>query len=242
MSKDNLYIIIPAYNEEETIENVINDWYGIVKKIGNQSKLVIINDGSVDNTYEKALQLKKKYSNLEVITKKNEGHGATLLYGYKYAIDSGADYVFQTDSDGQTVSDEFWDFWKIRRKYAAIIGKRTKRKDGFSRIFVTKVLKLVLLIIFHLNVEDANTPFRLIKTKTLNKYYDSIPERFNLSNVLLTVLLLYNKEKVKFLPITFKERQGGVNSINLKKIVKIGKEAIKDFRIIKKSLKVNEKR
>ena len=53
---------------------------------------------------------------------------------------------------------------------------------------------------------------------------------------------MHNKEKIKFLPITFKERQGGVNSINFKKIVKIGREAIKDFRIIKKSLKVNEKR
>ena len=55
--------------------------------------------------------------------------------------------------------------------------------------------------------------------------------------MLLTVLLLDNKEKVKFIPITFKERQGGVNSINFKKIVKIGMEAVKDFIVIKKSLK-----
>lgn len=241
MSKDNLYIVIPAYNEEETIEMVINDWYKVVDKIKNDSKLVIIDDGSRDSTYEKALRLVDKYPNLVVLTKENEGHGATLLYGYKYAIDNGASYVFQTDSDGQTLSEEFWDFWKLRRKYTAIIGKRTKRKDGLSRIFVTKVLKLVLMIIFHLNVEDANTPFRLIKTKTLNKYYNLIPPKFNLSNVLLTVLFLDKKEKVKFLPITFKERQGGVNSINLKKIVKIGKEAIKDFILIKKSLKRSEK-
>ena len=237
MSKENLYIIIPAYNEEENIENVINDWYKVINKIKNDSKLVIIDDGSKDNTYEKALKLQKKFSDLVVLTKKNEGHGATLLYGYKYAIENGASYVFQTDSDGQTESSEFFEFWKLRRKYNAIIGSRTKRRDGISRIFVTKVLKLVLLLIFHLNVEDANTPFRLIKTKTLRKYYDFIPEKFNLSNVLLTVLLLDNKEKVKFIPITFKERQGGVNSINFKKIVKIGMEAVKDFIVIKKSLK-----
>lgn len=237
MSKDNLYIIIPAYNEEANIEHVIKDWYKIIGRIKNNSKLVIIDDGSRDNTYKIALDLKKKFSNLEVITKENEGHGATLLYGYKYAIENKASYVFQTDSDGQTLPEEFWDFWKLRRKYDAIIGKRIKRLDGISRVFVTKVLRLVLLLIFHLNVEDANTPFRLIKTKTLEKYYDLIPEKFNLSNVLLTVLLLDRKEKVKFIPITFKERQGGVNSINFKKIVKIGKVAIKDFRLIKKSLK-----
>lgn len=237
MNKDNLYIIIPAYNEEETIEGVIKDWYKVVKKIGNKSKLVIIDDGSRDNTYEIASSLKKKFPNLVVITKENEGHGATLLYGYKYAIDNDATYVFQTDSDGQTESLEFWDFWKLRRRYEAVIGKRNKRKDGISRIFVTKVLKFVLLLIFHLNVEDANTPFRLINTRTLSKYYDLIPEKFNLSNVMLTVLLLKGKERVKFIPITFKKRQGGVNSINFKKIIKIGRNAIKDFRVIKKSLK-----
>ena len=237
MNKDNLYIIIPAYNEEETIEGVIRDWYKVVKKIGNKSKLVIIDDGSRDNTYEIASSLKKKYTNLVVLTKENEGHGATLLYGYKYAIDNDATYVFQTDSDGQTESLEFWDFWKLRRRYDAIIGKRNKRKDGISRIFVTKVLKFVLLCIFHLSVEDANTPFRLINTRTLSKYYDLIPNKFNLSNVMLSVLLLKGKERVRFIPITFKKRQGGVNSINFKKIIKIGRNAIKDFRVIKKSLK-----
>lgn len=237
MNKDNLYIVIPAYNEEETIEGVIKDWHKIVKKIGNKSKLVIIDDGSKDKTYEIASSLKKKYTNLVVLTKENEGHGATLLYGYKYAIDNDATYVFQTDSDGQTEPLEFWDFWKLRRKYEVVIGKRNKRKDGLSRIFVTKVLKFVLLLIFHLNVEDANTPFRLIKTKTLAKYYNKIPDKFNLSNVLLTVLLLDGKERVKFIPITFKKRQGGVNSINFKKIIKIGKVAVGDFRVIRKSLK-----
>jgi hypothetical protein len=57
---------------------------------------------------------------------------------------------------------------------------------------------------------------------------------------MLTVLLLRGKEKILFLPITFRERQGGVNSINLKKIIKIGINAVKDFYFIRKSL--NEKK
>ena len=64
-----------------------------------------------------------------------------------------------------------------------------------------------------------------------------IPEHFNLSNVMLTVLLLHNKEKVEFKEITFRPRQGGKNSINLKKITKIGIQAIKDFKTINKKLK-----
>ena len=45
-----------------------------------------------------------------------------------------------------------------------------------------------------------------------------------------------NKENVKFVPITFRPRQGGVNSINLKRIFKIGIQAVKDFRVIKKTI------
>lgn len=237
-NKDKLYIIIPAYNEEENIEDVVMEWHNVVKKINKESRLVVIDDGSRDNTYNKLLGLKEKYNQLDVITKENGGHGATVLYGYNYAIESGADYIFQTDSDGQTISDEFWQFWNVRRKYNAIIGSRKGRQDGISRIFVTKVLKLVLFLVFHNNVEDANTPFRLIKRNVLEECCKKIPKDFNLSNVLLTVLLVRkDKSKVKFIPITFRPRQGGINSINLRKISKIGVKAVKDFREIKKSLK-----
>lgn len=233
---DNLYIIIPAYNEEENIENVVAEWHEIVAKIGNNSKLVVINDGSKDSTMNKLDELSKKFPCLIALNKENGGHGDTILYGYKYAIDNKADYIFQTDSDGQTVPSEFWDFWNERNQFSAIIGHRNGRQDGLSRVLVTKTLKLVLFMIFHLNITDANTPFRLMKREVVERYYPQIPEHFNLSNVLLTVLLVKNKESVEFKKITFRPRQGGVNSINLKKISKIGIQAVKDFRHLKKCL------
>lgn len=236
MKKDNLYIIIPAYNEEENIKNVICNWYEIIEKIGNNSKLVIIDDGSKDKTYQISKKLKIKYPNLIIIKKENEGHGATLLYGYEYAIKNNANYIFQTDSDGQTIATEFWAFWNNRKKYDAIIGNRNNRKDGISRIIVTKVLKLSLFFIFHIWINDANTPFRLIKKESLEDCIKDIPPKFNLSNVLLTVLLYKKNYSVKFQNITFRPRQGGINSINLKKITKIGFQAIKDLKKINKNL------
>ncbi len=92
---------------------------------------------------------------LEVLTKPNSGHGATLLYGYSYALRQNADYIFQTDADGQTLSSEFFPFWEERRNSDVIIGHRRHRQDGVSRIIVTKVLKLVLRIIFGLEIIDA---------------------------------------------------------------------------------------
>ena len=118
-----------------------------------------------------------------------------------------------------------------------VIGHRNKRQDGFSRVFVTKVLKLVTFLIFGVRVTDANTPFRLMKRDFLAECLTRIPEKFNLPNVLISVYGVKKKKAVKFIPITFKPRQGGVNSINLKKIFKIGKKAWHDFRVIAKNVK-----
>ncbi|MBR6880835.1 MAG: glycosyltransferase family 2 protein [Clostridiales bacterium] len=234
MSK--LYIVMPAYNEEANIESVVREWHEVVSNIGPDSRLVVVNDGSKDGTYDKLLELQKTYPQLEPVNKANSGHGATVLFAYNYALEHGADYIFQTDSDGQTLPSEFPPFWEERDMHAAIIGHRNHRQDGFSRKFVTKTLKLVIRLIFHVNVTDANTPFRLMPRKTLETYIPKIPKDFNLSNVILSVLLVKNKEDVKFVPITFRPRQGGVNSINLKRIFKIGIQAVKDFRVIKKTI------
>lgn len=235
---ESLYIVIPAYNEEENIEKVIEQWYPVVKKYNgnNESRLVIFDDGSKDNTYSIARRKITDFPLLEVITKENGGHGATVLAGYKYALEKGADYIFQTDSDGQTLPDEFEEFWKNRNKNDLVIGKRIHRKDGISRIIVTKVLKLVIKVCFKVSVEDANTPYRLMNTECLKKYIEFIPDGFNLSNVLLTVIYRKAGCTIKYIPITFLERQGGVNSINLKKICKIGIQAIKDFMMINKTI------
>lgn len=240
---EKLFIIIPAYNEAVNIKKVVEDWYPIVEKYnGNgESRLVIIDDGSKDNTCEIVKRLTEKHPLLQLITKPNAGHGATVLYGYRYALENEADYIFQTDSDGQTRPEEFHQFWENRKKYSALIGYRNHRQDGFSRILVTKTLKFVLRLIFGLNVTDANTPYRLMSREVLEEYLPDIPKDFNLSNVMLTVLLLYNGEKVEFIPITFRPRQGGINSINLPKITKIGIKAVKDFRVIKKGMKRHER-
>ena len=196
-----------------------------------------MDDGSKDATYAIMKKMAEDLPQFEPVTKANQGHGATVLYGYHYALDAGADYVFQTDSDGQTLPEEFWQFWEKREQYDMVIGHRKGRQDGASRVFVTKTLKLVCKLCFHVTVTDANTPFRLMKASVLKENLKLVPENFNLSNVILSVIYAKKKQPVLYIPITFRPRQGGVNSINLKKIFKIGKQAFKDFRQINKCLK-----
>ena len=171
------------------------------------------------------------------LQKPNSGHGATVLYGYHYALDHGADYVFQTDSDGQTLPCEFAPFWDVRESFDMVIGWRKGREDGLSRIFVTKVLKYVVYLCFGVFVTDANTPYRLMKADTLRRYIDIIPKDYNLSNVILSAIYARKKCAVKYMTITFRPRQGGVNSINMKRIFRIGKKALSDFREINRKLR-----
>ena len=233
-----LYIIIPAYNEGMNIGQCISDWYPIVEKYNGdgESRLVIINDGSKDDTYEIMQKHAKDKPLFQPLTKTNGGHGHTVLYGYRYAIEQGADYIFQTDSDGQTDPAEFEQFWNVKDQYDAVIGNRVERGDGKDRKFVENMVCLLLRMIFGIKVEDANAPFRLMKTSLVDKYIHKLPEDFNIPNIMFTTYFVYHHEKVKFIPITFKSRQGGVNSINIKKIVKIGWKAVGDFRKLRREI------
>lgn len=78
-------------------------------------------------------------------------------------------------------------------------------------------------------VPDANAPFRLMKASVVKKYINLMPSDFNLPNAVLAACFSKFRERVKYIDITFKPRQGGVNSINPKKILKIGWKAISDF-------------
>ena len=89
---------------------------------------------------------------------------------------------------------------------------------------------------FKVKIPDSNAPFRLMKRELMEKYIGKMPEDFNLPNVMLTTYFAYFKEKIKFEEITFKPRQGGTNSINIRKIIKIGIKAVKDFAALKKNI------
>ena len=235
-----IYFVMPAYNEEANIEDVIKQWHPICEKInqlGDNAQLVIANDGSKDNTYGIMKQLQEKYPFLVAIDKPNSGHGATVLYLYRYAIDNGADYVFQTDSDGQTLPEEFWQMWENKEKYDFQIGTRGGRQDGGSRVFVTKTLRFVVWCMFHVWVKDANTPFRLLNIEKLKPILDIIPTDYNLANVAVSAIAVRWNYNIAWYPITFRPRQGGVNSINMKRIFKIGVKALSDFRMINRNLK-----
>lgn len=235
---DSLYIVMPAYNEEANIEETIRQWYPIVEKHSQdgKSRLVIVNDGSKDDTLAKGQALMPELPLLEMIDKPNSGHGPTVIYAYQYAIDAGADYIFQTDSDGQTDPGEFEEFWELRTQYDGIFGERVVRGDGKDRAFVEKVVCFLVRLYFGVKVPDANAPFRLMKTDVVKKYLPKMPTDYNLPNIMMTTYFAHYQEKMTFREITFKPRRGGESSVNIGKIMKIGWKALGDFRKLRREM------
>ena len=236
---EKLFIVMPAYNEQDNIADTLAAWYPVIERhaANGTSRLVAVNDGSKDNTFSMMQEFAKTHPLFTPLTKPNGGHGPTVMYAYNYAIEQGADWIFQTDSDGQTNPDEFEAFWEAKEHYDGIFGNRTVRGDGKSRAMVEKVVCLLLRLYFGVRVPDANAPFRLMRAEKVAQYLKKLPENYNLPNIMMTTYFVYYKERVSFRQISFKPREKGTNSINLKKICKIGWQAVKDFRMLKKGMK-----
>lgn len=229
--KDSLVIVIPAYNEEETIKAVLEEWYQIIERHDGDgaSRLLVINDGSRDRTGEILSAFAKTHPLFVYADEKNGGHGAAIWNGYTKALRMKADYIFQTDSDGQTTPADFSAFWDRRKNADVVMGCRVNRGDGPGRALVSQVLRIVIRVVFRVKTADANCPYRLMKRDALQDAMRMVPARYHLTNVLLSVAFEKQKKKVHSLPICFRERQGGTNSIHLGKICKMGMRSLWEF-------------
>lgn len=233
---DSLYIVMPAYNEEANIKEVVEAWYPILEDKDKKSRLIIADSGSTDKTHAILMELKKTLPNIEILSETDKQHGPKIIALYDYAIKNEIDYIFQTDSDGQTNPMEFEAFWNYRNQYDVILGNRQMRGDGKVRAFVEHIVCFLLILYFGVKVPDANAPFRLMKTDIVRKYLYKLPKTYNLPNIMMTTYFVYYNERVHFMTISFMSRKRGKNSVNMPRIIKIGLNALGDFWILKKKL------
>jgi len=213
MSKLNFCIVIPVFNEEEIIKSIIQKAIKFSKPY--KSKILIINDGSNDSTKKILSQIKDK--KIILINKKNEGHGKTLIKGYKAALKLKPKFIFQIDSDDQISFDEFKKLLKHSKDFDFVVGNRKNRDDPFSRILITFMQKTIILSLFGTYVRDPNCPLRIYNSIFLNKIINKISFS-NVPNV-LTSIYAYKKKVYKSINIKHKERYTG-SSIKFFKLYK----------------------
>lgn len=160
-------VFFPAYNEAKNIEKTVQETLKVLKKIAKEFEIIVVDDGSKDETGLKVKRLAKKFSELRLINHpKNLGYGAALKTGM-YA--SRFPLVCYTDSDGQFDFKEIIKFLPKIKKSDLVLGYRTKRTDKFYRQILAKILWLADWILFGLDVRDIDCGFKLFKREVIEK-------------------------------------------------------------------------
>jgi glycosyltransferase involved in cell wall biosynthesis len=227
-----LAVVVPAYNEEACIKQVITAWQeGIAQLIPSEEFVImVVNDGSKDRTGELLDELSKELPNLTVIHQANGGHGMAVVNGYKNALRVNPEYIFQTDSDDQFLVTDFEKLWSKRKESKFILGFRRVRHDAPFRLFITQILKYSLLFIYGTNIADANIPYRLIEKNFLQKLIDSLPKQTPFApNIFLSVMAKKAGQDVMNIPIKHVERQTGEVSIRHFKLLKVCWQSFKEL-------------
>lgn len=224
-----LYLVMPVYNEEASVARVFDEWMPVLFREAKDFRWLVLNDGSTDGTLEILRGYAHRYPQIEVIDKPNSGHGQTCLMGYRMALQSGAEWVFQLDSDGQCDPRYFAEVWAKRSRYPVIMGYRRVREDGASRWWVSRVVSLCAWAVSRVWVKDANVPYRLVRRDVLEAAAHGIPDDFNLVNILMSIRMR-SRETIAWVPIVFRDRFGGSSTVKASALLRHGRTLLAQLR------------
>jgi len=233
-------IVMPAYNEGEVIASVVEKWTDLLKKgfeATDNPVLIVVNDGSKDNTGEILKKLAITNPLLIAVDQPNGGHGNAVVHAYKKALNINAEYVFQTDSDDQFETEDFFKLWEKRNESAFILGYRKQRFDAPIRLVITRILKASIFLFLGAPIEDSNIPFRLIKGSFLKKLIDNLPDPTPFApNIFISVMAKRAGQKLFSIPISHKDRHTGEVSIKKMKLLKVCWQSFKELLAFRRDL------
>lgn len=205
-------VVMPCYNESACIADVISRWQAALRaELGDNYRLLVIDDGSTDGTAPVLDSLANP--TLLVIHQPNGGHGRAILAGYAQALELGAEYVFQTDSDDQMQPQDFSRLWQRRGESRFILGRRHIRQDALHRRLMSRAADRCISLCFGLPMHDSNVPFRLMKADFLRQLLRDIPSGVFAPNIFLSVAAARRGEKLLHIPVTHLPRRTGKCSL-----------------------------
>lgn len=208
-------IIIPAYNEEDSIVSVIEN----LKKNYSKYDYIIINDGSTDDTYSICVNNGYNVLNLPI----NLGIGGAVQTGYRYALKNGYDVAVQMDGDGQHDPAYLDGMLSIieEGEADAVIGSRFVNKEGFqssaTRRLGINFLSILGKILTGVRLKDITSGYRMVNSKLIRIYADDYPADYPEPEAM--VIAAIHGCRISEYPVIMKEREAGASSINLKRSV-----------------------
>ncbi len=219
MNKKLISVIIPAYNEEKTIIATIKETIKVINKInGLNYEIIIVDDGSIDNTCALVKQLVSKLAyNIKIESYfPNKGKGFALKKGVLVAR---GDYILFLDADLEIHPNQLLFFLNLLKqsKADAVIGSKTAKGAEVRAPLKRKIISIgyffLLKILFRLPITDTQTGFKLFKNQALN---NSIQKTYiNGYAFDLELMVIMNIHNCKIIESPIKVNQLRLRRINL---------------------------
>lgn len=208
-------VIIPAYNEEASIVNTVQD----ILDHAPGFDYVVINDCSKDRTLQRCRENGLNVIDLPV----NLGIGGGIQTGYRYAMEHGYDVAVQFDGDGQhdasylqAMADRL-----ERDDLDMVIGSRFIENEGFQstglRRFGINFFKFLIKLLYGGTITDATSGMRMCSRRVMEEFSVDYPQDYPEPETVAR--LLRKKYKVREIPVVMRERSAGTSSINPAKSV-----------------------
>jgi len=210
MTKQNILIIVPAYNEEQNIKRVIED----LNNSNIDIDILIVNDGSSDNTALIVRDLGVKLLDLA----SNLGIGGAVQSGFKFAKKYNYDIAIQFDGDGQHLASEIYKLINPINNGNAdvVIGSRFLKKEGFQSSFTRrigiKIFEIINKLLIKQKITDNTSGFRAYNKKAISYLFLNYPTDYPEPEAV--VMLGKEGFRIKEVSVLMKERQGGESSIS----------------------------
>jgi glycosyltransferase involved in cell wall biosynthesis len=209
-----LTILLPAFNEEQSIGNTIRE----IKELYPDCEILVVDDGSTDLTKEEAV---KAGANVWKHPH-NIGNGAAIKTGLRYA---SGEWVLMMDADGQHKPADIARLLEHKDDYDMVVGARSKGSStSWHRDLANFVYNWLASYVTKFKVEDLTSGFRLVKNDRISKFIYLLPNTFSYPST-ITMAYLRSGMSIKYIPIQTLARQG-------KSKIKLFQDGIRFFLII----------
>ena len=213
-----LSVVMPVYNEEEAIVLAVGDVQQHVLSLVPGSELVVVNDGSRDRTGALLDEAAAKDPRVRVLHQANRGHGGAVMAGLAAAQ---GQYVFLIDSDRQIPLDNFADAWRaIESGRDAVFGVRRRRHDPALRLYLTRIIRPAITMMFGVHLADANVPYKVLRRSIWEQARPAIPDGTLAPSLFLAIIAKVRGHDILELDVAHKQRDTGEVSIRRMKLLK----------------------
>jgi glycosyltransferase involved in cell wall biosynthesis len=205
-------VTIPAYNEAEGLPGFLQEIDQALAPQVSSLRLIVVDDASTDGTVEAMERIRASLTGeLEiVVNRQNQGHGPSVLTGYRRALASSPDFVMQVDGDGQFHGSDLRRLLVLLVDGArAVSGVRRFRQDPWFRMMMTRWLRGYVRWRFGVAARDPNCPLRGYESDLLEELLAVVPDSSMIPNLYLTVVASHRGVALLEVDVSHRVRRGG---------------------------------